>query len=170
MKTKIEELNISKIIDLLIFSSKQVWYATDSRVWLWKVIFAYGYWLYELVIAGWQRNDIAVPYNLVFLFNVGPGFFLCNVGKICAMLAWHFQQPVIIKKFTGSEKNRQKVMSFRRHCTRKMPGQRWTKIQDCTEHFPVQCCLESLRQHCLGYLLAQCCPKSIKITLNRIFS
>ena len=38
-----------------------------------------------------------VPYNLVFLFNVGPGFFLCNVGEIYAVLALHLQQPVIIK-------------------------------------------------------------------------
>ena len=26
---------------------------------------------------------VIVPYNLVFLFNVGPGLFLCNVGEIC---------------------------------------------------------------------------------------
>ena len=31
----------------------------------------------------------SVPYNLVFLFKVGPGIFLCNVGKICAMFARH---------------------------------------------------------------------------------
>ena len=31
---------------------------------------------------------VMVPDNLFFLFNVGPGFFLCSVGEICAMLAW----------------------------------------------------------------------------------
>ena len=122
MKTKIEELNISKIIDLFIFSSKQAWQAGDSRVWLWKLLFAYGYWLYELVIAGWQRNDIAVPYNLVFLFNVDPGFFLCNVGKICTMLAWHFQQPAIIKKFTVSKKKLPKSDVIQTTLHKKNPG------------------------------------------------
>ena len=39
-----------------------------------------------------------VLYNLVFLFNVGHGFFLCNVEEIFAMLAARLQQPVIIKK------------------------------------------------------------------------
>ena len=34
----------------------------------------------------------------------------------------------------------------------------------------MQCHLESQGQHCLGYLLVQCCSKSIKTTLNRIFS
>ena len=31
-------------------------------------------------------------------------------------------------------------------------------------------CLEPLGQHCTGFLPVQCCPKSIKTTLNRIFS
>ena len=46
-------------------------------------------------------NVIYVPYNLAFLFNFGPGFFLCNAGEICAMLARQLQQPVIIKKLTS---------------------------------------------------------------------
>ena len=33
----------------------------------------------------------------------------------------------------------------------------------------MQCCLEPLRQHCTRFLPVQCCPKSIKTTLNRIF-
>ena len=41
----------------------------------------------------------------------------------------------------------------------------WTKF------FLVQCCVESQRQHCLGCsVLVQCCHKSVKTTLNRIFS
>ena len=99
--------------------------------------------------------DHAVPYNLVILFNVGPEFFLCNVGKICAMWVGNLQQPVIIKKLTVQNKNCRKVMLFRRHCT---------------GFFPVLCCLESLGQHCTRFLPVQCCPKSIKATLNRIFS
>ena len=33
----------------------------------------------------------------------------------------------------------------------------------------MQCCLQSLGQHCTKFLLVQCCPKSIKTTLNRFF-
>ena len=42
--------------------------------------------------------------------------------------------------------------------------QHWTWL------FPIQYCLEPQGQHCLGYLLVQCCPKSIKTTLSKIFS
>ena len=31
-------------------------------------------------------------------------------------------------------------------------------------------CLEPLRQHYIAFLPVQCCPKSIKTTLNRSFS
>ena len=54
-----------------------------------------------MVSANTSQIDGIVPYNLVFLFNVGPGFFLCNAGEICTILARHFQEPVIIKKLTG---------------------------------------------------------------------
>ena len=33
----------------------------------------------------------------------------------------------------------------------------------------MQCSLEPLRQHCVGFWLVQCYPKSIKTTLHRIF-
>ena len=36
--------------------------------------------------------------------------------------------------------------------------------------FPVQCCLDPLGQHCTRILHVQCCPKSIEITFNSIFS
>ena len=39
----------------------------------------------------------SVPYSLVFLFNVGPVFFMRNVREICAILVRHLQQPF---KFT----------------------------------------------------------------------
>ena len=35
--------------------------------------------------------------------------------------------------------------------------------------FPVHCCLEPQRQHWIGYLPVQYCPRSIKTALNRIF-
>ena len=34
----------------------------------------------------------------------------------------------------------------------------------------MQCCLEPLGQHFIGFLPVQCCPKSIKTTLRKIFS
>ena len=37
-----------------------------------------------------------------------------------------------------------------------------------TGFFHVKCFLEALGQHCTMLLLVQCCPKSIKATLNRI--
>ena len=42
--------------------------------------------------------------------------------------------------------------------------QHWTWV------FLMQCCLEPLGQHCIGFWPVHCCPKSIKTTLNRIFS
>ena len=41
-----------------------------------------------------SKNVISfVPYNLVFLFNIGSGFFLCNVTEILTMLMQHLQHP-----------------------------------------------------------------------------
>ena len=77
-----------------------------------------------------------VLYNLVFLFNVGHGFFLCNVEEIFAMLAARLQQPVIIKK----KKNIcQILMLFR---------------QKYTAFFHVQCCLKSFGQCCIEFTCA----------------
>ena len=42
--------------------------------------------------------------------------------------------------------------------------------RDWTGFFLTECCLEHLGQHCMGFCPVQCCPKSIKTTLNRIFS
>ena len=42
--------------------------------------------------------------------------------------------------------------------------------QNWTGFFSVHCCLEPHGQHCTRFLPVQCCPKSIKTTLNRIFS
>ena len=123
-----------------------------------------------------------VSCNLVFLFNVGPGFgFFCNVWKLCAMLPRHLQQPV-------KNKNRRNIMLLRRQSTdlrniiRSLLGniaqgfylhnfvprelrQHWKRI------FPVQCCLQPLRQHWARFLPVHCYPKSsIKTTLNSISS
>ena len=35
-----------------------------------------------------KKEELGVfRYNLVFLFNIGPRFFLFSVGEICAVLA-----------------------------------------------------------------------------------
>ena len=34
----------------------------------------------------------------------------------------------------------------------------------------MQCCLEPLRQYCIGFSAVKCCPNSIKTTLHWIFS
>ena len=34
----------------------------------------------------------------------------------------------------------------------------------------MQSCLERLEQHCIGFSAVQCYPKSIKTTLDKIFS
>ena len=57
--------------------------------------------LYCVVLEMFSMSFAIAPYNLVFLFNVGPEFFLCNVGEICAMLGQYLQQAVIIKKLIG---------------------------------------------------------------------
>ena len=49
---------------------------------------------------------LAVPYNPVFLFNVGLGFFLCSVGEISALLGLHLQQPILSKNEPVQNKNR----------------------------------------------------------------
>ena len=103
-----------------------------------------------------SKLNCNVSYNLVFLFNVGPGFFFRNVGEICAMLAKIVQmlcklcnvvQKLICPKLKLPKSN------VRRHCT---------------GFSPVQCCLVYLKQHCTGFLPVQCCPKNIKTTLKRM--
>ena len=47
-------------------------------------------WVGEVLFSlAWQspRDGVSVPYNLVFSFNVDPGFFLHNIGEICTMLS-----------------------------------------------------------------------------------
>ena len=51
--------------------------------------------------APYIKLTVSFLYNLVFLFKAEPGFFLCNVEEICAVLASHMQRLVIIKKLTG---------------------------------------------------------------------
>ena len=57
----------------------------------------------HILIGAYVWKRWLIRYNLVFLFNVGPGFFLCNVGEIFAMLKRHLQQQVIIKKINQSK-------------------------------------------------------------------
>ena len=131
---------------------------------------------------------MTVPYNLVFLFKVGPGIFLCIVGKIWAILVRHLQQPVIIKKLTGSKWKSPKSDVIQTTLGFFLCNVVWSLLGNIaqsfclcnvvlrvfwhywTGFFHVKCFLEALGQHCTRFLPVQCCPKSIKTTLNRIFS
>ena len=42
--------------------------------------------------------------------------------------------------------------------------------QHCTGFFLIQSYLERLGKDCIGFSAVQCCPKSIKTTLHKIFS
>ena len=42
--------------------------------------------------------------------------------------------------------------------------------QHWAEFFLMQCCLEPLREYCIGFSAVNCCPTSIKTTLHAIFS
>ena len=85
-----------------------------------------------------------VSYNLAFLFNVGHGFSLCNVGKIWAMLVWHLQQQVIIKKLPKSVQSR--------YCSPVIYFVPQVLRQNCTGFLHGQSCLESLKHHCTRFL------------------
>ena len=100
-------------------------------------------------------GTLKCPYNLVFLFNIGSGFFLYNVRKI--MQCW---QGIWSNRLLS---NNSKLVQ-NKNCQKKM-----LLKQHYTGFFPVQCCLESLEQHCTGFLPMHCCPKSVTL-LNRIFS
>ena len=106
-------------------------------------------WVGEVLFSlAWQspRDGVSVPYNLVFSFNVDPGFFLHDIGEICTMLTWHLQQPVIIKKLTGPKKkiNESDVLQTTMH---------WI--------FPVQCCMGALGKYCTRFLPMQWCSETI---------
>ena len=126
----------------------------------------------------WDFISESVPYNLVFLFNVDPGFFLCNVGEICALLAQYLQQPVTITK-----------MVFRRHCTGVfLCNVVWSLLGNNVQGFYL-CNIvpRVLQQHWTAFFLCailsgassttlhkvftcSMLSKSIKTTLDRIFS
>ena len=94
------------------------------------------------------------------LDNIAQGFYLC-CNVVPRVLRQHWTGffscngvwRTLHKVFTC-------VMLFQR-----VLRQHWRKF------FPfIQCCLEASGQHCTRLLPVQCCPKRIKMTLNRIFS
>ena len=107
-------------------------FSVKSMLWLIRIYIDLFFYFYITLL--WYCSV------LFFLFNVGPGFFLRNVGEICTMLV--------------EIKNCRKVI-FRRHCTgffscTMLPGVPWTTL-----HKVFTCAM---------------LPKSIKTTLNRTFS
>ena len=97
-------------------------------------------------------SSCTVPYNLVFLFNVGLRFFLCNVRKCWCSIC-------------SKKKNCWKVMLFRWHYTgffscAMLSQEYYNNIEQDFLH--AQCCLEPLGLHCTRFLPIQYCPKTVK--------
>ena len=104
------------------------------------------------------------------LDSIAQGFYLCNVVPRVWRQHWtrFFLCNVACSWYC--------LEAIGQHCTKFLQSfylcnvvprvlrQHWTGI------FPVQCCLEPIGQHCTKFLPEQCFPKSIKTTLNRIFS
>ena len=97
-----------------------------------------------------------VLYNLVFLFNVGHGFFLCNVEEIFAMLAARLQQPVIIKKKKKHLSNSD-VVQTKIHCV--FSCAMLSEVFWAILHRIYLCNVVSrvLRQHWTGFFHVQYC-------------
>ena len=100
-----------------------------------------------------QCIAVCVSYNLVFSFNIGPGFFFFNIVEICARLAQHLQQPVIIRKLTGPKYKSPK-----------------SDAVQTTMHWPFSCTVLLGVSWVIDRVFSSSCPKSIKTTLNRSFS
>ena len=140
------------------------------------------------------KSSVFVPYNLVFLFKVGPGVLLCNVGEICAMLAWHLQQHYQKINWFKKKNKKKNCQKFRCYSDDTALGfflcnVVWSLLGNIAQgfclcnivprvlqhywtgsfHVQMQCCLEPLGQHCIRFSPMQSCPKSIKTTLNKIF-
>ena len=122
---------------------------------------------------------MGVPYNFVFFFKVGLGIFFCEVGKICAMLAQHLQQLVIIKKLTSSKWKLPKSDAIQMTLGFFLCNVIWSLLSNIArvfacamlsqdyyhiieqDFFMWKCFLEALGQHCTRFLHLQCCPKTI---------
>ena len=96
-----------------------------------------------------------VLYNLVFLFNVGHGFFLCNVEEIFAMLAARLQQSVIIKK--KNHLSNSDVVQTKIHCV--FSCAMLSEVFWAILHIIYLCNVVSrvLRQHWTGFFHVQYC-------------
>ena len=94
------------------------------------------------------------------LENIAQGFYLCNIVPRVLRQDWtKFFTSTVVWRFLD---NITQGIYLCNVVPREL-RQHWTGF------FLVQYCLNPQGQHCLGYLLVQCCPKSIKKTLNRIF-
>ena len=115
------------------------------------------------------------------LGNSAQGFCLSNVVPRVLLNFWtdffHVQcclEP-LREHCTRNVENCARLLSVQ-ICPKKITGFYLCNVvprvlrQHWTGFFLVHFSLEPQGQHCLGYLLVQCCPKNIKTTLNRIFS
>ena len=107
-----------------------------------------------------SKKGVNVPYSLIFLFNIGPGF--CEIlGKF--VQCW--ENMCSVAAAFAAAGYHQKINPFKI----KIP-EKWCYSDDTALAFFVQYCLGSLGQHCTRFLSVQGCLKSITKLLNKIFS
>ena len=94
--------------------------------------------------------------------NIEQGFYLFNV--VPRVLRKHWREFFLCNVVWSLMDNIAQGFYLYRVIPRVLPK---ITLNKC---FSVQCCLEALGQHYTWFLPIQCCPKSIKTTLNMIFS
>ena len=94
--------------------------------------------------------------------NIEQGFYLFNV--VPRVLRKHWREFFLCNVVWSLMDNIAQGFYLYRVIPRVLPK---ITLNKC---FSVQCCLEALGQHYTWFLPIQCCPKSIRTTLNMIFS
>ena len=133
-----------------------------------------GLYLYNVVprvISNIEHNFFLCNVFWSLLDNIAQGFYQCNVVSTVLRQHWTdlFPMQCCLKPLgqlaQGFYLLRQHGTGFFRYnVVQRELRQHWTRC------FLVKCCLEPQGQHYIEYLLEQYCPKSIKTTLNMIFS
>ena len=102
----------------------------------------------SLLVVTTKRFPMMTLFRTIFSFCSMLAMLpiLCNVREVCAMLVWHLQQPIIIKKLTSPKYKLPKsdVVQARLH-----------RFFLCNDVWT------SPEQHCAGFLPVQCFSRSI---------
>ena len=115
-------------------------------------------------------KSIKTKLHRIFPDEILSGAFQATLHRVltCAMLSRKYQSKIaqdffIYNVFWSLWDN----ITYRFYLHNVVPR---VLRQHCTGVSLMQCCLEPLRQHCIGFWPVQCYPRSIKTTLDRIFS